>query len=339
MQNDILFFAEQRNGRIQKISLELAGGAKRLAAQSGGRSIAFLPGRDVSAEAQILLKAGADAVFTADSPLLAFYSTGLYGALMEQAARNVNPGLILLGSTTIGMDLAPALAVKLDAGLAADCTGLWMEDGVRMARPSLDGITNDTLCCPGGNTVIVTLRPGVLTPLTKEEALSLPAPAPDAVQELKLPEPEEALRMQNGVELLEAELGVKRTDDITAARVLVAGGRGMGGPAGFETLGRIAALLGGSVACSRACIESGWADTACQVGQTGKTVRPALYLACGISGAFQHTTGMEGSGLIISINKNPAAPIFGISDLGIVGNVEVILPQLIQALESYQTIE
>ena len=208
-----------------------------------------------------------------------------------------------------------------------------------MARPSLDGITNDTLCCPGGNTVIVTLRPGVLTPLTKEEALSLPAPAPDAVQELKLPEPEEALRMQNGVELLEAEMGVKRTDDITAARVLVAGGRGMGGPAGFETLGRIAALLGGSVACSRACIESGWADTSCQVGQTGKTVRPALYLACGISGAFQHTTGMEGSGLIISINKNPAAPIFDISDLGIVGNVEVILPHLIQTLESYQTIE
>lgn len=145
--------------------------------------------------------------------------------------------------------------------------------------------------------------------------------------------------MQNGVELLKAELGVKRTDDITAARVLVAGGRGMGGPAGFETLGRIAALLGGSVACSRACIESGWADTSCQVGQTGKTVRPALYLACGISGAFQHTTGMEGSGLIISINKNPAAPIFDISDLGIVGNVEVILPHLIQTLESYQTIE
>ncbi len=186
--------------------------------------------------------------------------------------------------------------------------------------------------------MIATLRPGVLTPLAEEEALSLPAASADTVKELSLSLAEEALRTQNRVELIEIEPGNKRSDDITKARVLAAGGRGMGGPAGFETLKRIAELLGGSVACSRACIESGWADTACQVGQTGKTVRPALYLACGISGAFQHTTGMDGSGLIISINKNPAAPIFDISDLGIVGNVEVILPQLIQALEAYQGI-
>ena len=338
MQNDILFFAEQRNGRIQKICLELAGGAKRLASQTGGRSIAFLAGQDVYGEAQSLLQAGADCVFFADSPLLAYYSTDFYAELMEQAVQSVNPGLILLGSTTVGMDLAPALAVKLDAGLAADCTGLWADDGFRMARPSLDGAATDILYCPDGNPVIATLRPGVLTPLAEDEAFSLPAASADTVKELSLSLAEEALRTQNRVELIEVEPGNKRSDDITKARVLAAGGRGMGGPAGFETLKRIAELLGGSVACSRACIESGWADTACQVGQTGKTVRPALYLACGISGAFQHTTGMDGSGLIISINKNPAAPIFDISDLGIVGNVEVILPQLIQALEAYQGI-
>lgn len=337
MTNDILFFAEQQNGKLTKISRELAGGAHRLARELGGRAVAVLTGHDITEAAAHLLNAGTDQVLLADAPMFAHYSTAYATGLMKAAAERIQPSLILLGSTTTGMDLAPAVAAALDTGLVTDCTGLWLaEDDLspvsarfRMSRPNVNAVTIDTLCVPGPGPAIATVRPGVLSPLAKDE---LTEATTGSIIPLTLP----ADFPGDPVTLLSIDPSKKKTEDITSARVLVAGGRGVGSAEDFDTLRRIASLLDGTIACSRACIESGWVDTAFQVGQTGKTVRPELYLACGISGAFQHVTGMEGSRLIISINKNPAAPIFDISDLGIVGSLEVVLPQLLAALEEYR---
>lgn len=340
MTNDILFFAEQQDGRLTKMSREIAGGAWRLAKKLHGGVTAVLIGPDSGSEAGLLLKSGANRVLFAEYPELEYYSTARYAQIMDFACEKIRPSLVLLGSTTVGMDLAPALAVRTGAGLVTDCTGLWLaeEDGgpvsarFRMSRPNVNAVTVDTLFVPEGEMAMATLRPGVLAPLTKEEAALLPAPKEISMEQLFLPEGLE----EDPIALLSVERLAAKAEDITSARILAAGGRGMGGPEGFDALRRIAELLGGTIACSRACVEAGWVDTAFQVGQTGKTVRPDLYLACGISGAFQHVTGMEGSKLIISINKNPAAPIFDISDLGIVASVEVLLPQLILALEEYR---
>ena len=328
MKKDILIFAEQRDAKIQKITYELAGGAEKLAEKTGGRVTAVLIGPVPPKQLDRLAEAGVDEILYANENSLKEYSTAPYGSLLEKAVKKTQPGIILLGSTTIGMDLAPYAAVRLKSGLVTDCTGLCIEPQTAlllMTRPNADGITIDTLFSPKISPVMATVRPGVLSPRSIPDGKRK---EPAFLRPLSLPFGEN----ENGVEILDIIMGQKKSADITEARILVAGGRGVGGPGGFEPLKKLASLLGGEIACSRACVEAGWIDSAPQVGQTGKTVRPDLYLACGISGAFQHVTGMEGSKLIISINKNPAAPIFDISDLGIVGNVEVILPALTEAL-------
>lgn len=335
MRKDILFFVEQLNGKVKKNSIELASGAKRLALQSGGRAIAFLAGYGIHSESLRLLEAGADLVLTVDSSALTCYSSCLYTEAMKQAVHQVKPSLILFTSDAIGIDLASSLSAVLDIGLVTDCTELkFTEDETacyRMVRPNKDGSMIDVLHCPNADMVAATVRPGILTSLSKEDAKRQPIDFSNAVINLQV----SFSSLENQVELLGTEVYTKEAKDIIEASVIVAGGRGIGSAEGFKNLQNIAKLLDGTVACSRACVESGWMDAAFQVGQSGKTVRPDLYLACGISGAFQHITGMSDSKLIISINKNPAAPIFDISDLGIVGDVKVILPRLIEALEKH----
>lgn len=350
MNHDILIFAEQRDGIVQSISYELIRGAHRLAGATGGKVIAVLPGYELSEAAGTLTDAGADEVLLIDHPILGEYLAAPYTHALTEAILTSDPEIVLFGSTTIGMELAPRTAARVHAGLVTDCTGLAIdpESGrLLMTRPNLDGISIDTFICEGQRPQMATVRPGVLgTGIRTDESADADGPtagappaadsAPPAadtsgqIHRLSVEIPPEA----GSVRILSTVQGRQKTSDITQARVLVAGGRGIGGPEGFEPLRTIAGLLNGEIACSRACVEAGWIDTSPQVGQTGKTVRPDLYLACGISGAFQHVTGMEGSKLIISINKNPSAPIFDISDLGIVGNVEVILPKLIESLNS-----
>lgn len=333
MNHDIVIIAEQRDGKLQKISLELICGARELARRTGGRVIAVIAGFRLKESAEKLAEEGSDEVWVIDAPFLEEYRAKPYAEAVSRAIKKAEPEIVLFGSTMSGIEIASGAAARLNTGLVTDCTALSLspENGLLlMTRPNTDGISIDTFVCREKRPQMATVRPGVLAKMRAEET---PPEMPPAVIRSF---PMDFSNMEDGVSVISTVKGREQESDITRARVLVAGGRGIGGPEGFKTLRTLASLLDGQIACSRACVESGWIDASPQVGQTGKTVRPDLYLACGISGAFQHVTGMEASRLIISINKNPAAPIFDISDLGIVGSVEVLLPKLIAALAEYQ---
>lgn len=333
MNHDIVIIAEQRDGKLQKISLELICGARELARRTGGRVIAVIAGFRLKESAEKLAEEGSDEVWVIDAPFLEEYRAKPYAEAVSRAIKKAEPEIVLFGSTMSGIEIASGAAARLNTGLVTDCTALSLspENGLLlMTRPNTDGISIDTFVCREKRPQMATVRPGVLAKMRAEET---PPEMPPAVIRSF---PMDFSDMEDGVAVISTVKGREQESDITRARVLVAGGRGIGGPEGFKTLRTLASLLDGQIACSRACVESGWIDASPQVGQTGKTVRPDLYLACGISGAFQHVTGMEASRLIISINKNPAAPIFDISDLGIVGSVEVLLPKLIAALAEYR---
>lgn len=340
MDHDIVIFAEQRDGNLQKISLELTHGARELAKQTGGRVIAVAVGFQLKEAAEKLAEAGSDEVWVIDDPLLEEYRAKPYVEAVSQAIQEAAPEIVLFGSTMIGIEVASGAAARLHTGLVTDCTALSLspDNGLLlMTRPNTDGISIDTFVCRERRPQMATVRPGVLA---KTGAKVTPSGflSPAITQAVIRPISVDFSNIEDVVSILSTVKDTEQETDITQARVLVAGGRGIGGPEGFEMLRTLASLLDGQIACSRACVESGWIDASPQVGQTGKTVRPDLYLACGISGAFQHVTGMEASRLIISINKNPAAPIFDISDLGIVGSVEVLLPKLIDALAEYRRV-
>lgn len=358
MNHDIVIIAEQRDGKLQKISLELICGARELARRTGGRVIAVIAGFRLKESAEKLAEEGSDEVWVIDAPFLEEYRAKPYAEAASLAIKKAEPEIVLFGSTMIGMEIASGAAARLNTGLVTDCTALSLspENGLLlMTRPNTDGISIDTFVCREKRPQMATVRPGVLAKMRMEETPAGMFPVQEAPADMPpigtaaadtpssamstagiRPFPVDFCDMEDSVSVISTVKGREQESDITRARVLVAGGRGIGGPEGFKTLRTLASLLDGQIACSRACVESGWIDASPQVGQTGKTVRPDLYLACGISGAFQHVTGMEASRLIISINKNPAAPIFDISDLGIVGSVEVLLPKLIDALKEYQ---
>ncbi|WP_125143807.1 electron transfer flavoprotein subunit alpha/FixB family protein [Clostridium transplantifaecale] len=344
MNHDIVIIAEQRDLKLQKISLELIYGARDLARQTGGRVIAVIAGFRLKESAEKLAEEGSDEVWVIDSPFLETYRAKPYAEAVSLAIKKAEPEIVLFGSTMTGIEIASGAAARLNTGLVTDCTALSLspEDGLLlMTRPNTDGISIDTFVCKEKRPQMATVRPGVLAKMRAADTFPAEAAPPDLHSPAVVPAvirsfPVDFSDIEDGVSVISTVKGREQESDITRARVLVAGGRGIGSPEGFKTLRTLASLLDGQIACSRACVESGWIDASPQVGQTGKTVRPDLYLACGISGAFQHVTGMEASRLIISINKNPAAPIFDISDLGIVGSVEVLLPKLINALTEYQ---
>ncbi len=247
---------------------------------------------------------------------------------------------MLFGASSIGRDVAPRLASRVKTGLVADCTGLRMAkteeeiakeesmgctDGTRallMTRPAFGGNLMATLMCPRTKPQMATVRPGVMKRIAKDESRK------GEIIKLDVAFTEADMN----VEIMEVVKAEKKSIDLTEAKLIVSGGRGIGGPEGFDLVRDVADALGAEVGSSRACVDAGWIEKDRQVGQTGKTVRPDLYLACGISGAIQHVAGMEGSELVISINKNDTAAIFDVSDLGIVGDVKVILPKLAEAI-------
>ena len=326
---NVFVFAEQREGKIQPVAFELLGKARDLADASGEKVVAMLLGCGISGQAQRLVEMGADEVIVADCPELENYLTEEYTQVVYKMIVDNRPNIVLYGATTIGRDLAPRLAARLKTGLTADCTKLEIaekDDGskeFRMTRPAFGGNLMATIICPNNRPQMSTVRPGVMRKLT---------PEPGRKGEIRTFVPEFD-RAKIKVKLLETERKGCGCKDISEAKVLVSGGRGVHDKAGFDKLQCLADVLGGQVSSSRAMVDSGIMPQACQVGQTGKTVRPDLYVACGISGAIQHLAGMEESGYIVAINKDKFAPIFSVADLGIVGDLHKIVPLLAERLK------
>ncbi|MCL2855464.1 MAG: electron transfer flavoprotein subunit alpha/FixB family protein [Defluviitaleaceae bacterium] len=322
MTKNILVICEQVDGKLQKVSLELIGKARRLAETTGEDVVALLMGHEIEGLAQTLVEHGADKVVYVDDPILRDFMTEPYTKAATYAIKNENPDIVLVGASSIGRDLAPRVAARVKTGLTADCTTLEIgEDGkeLLMTRPAFGGNIMATIVCPNHRPQMATVRPGVMVALEAEKRIG-------EIIRLNV----EFAPSDANVEILETVMVEKTTKDITGANVLVAGGRGMGGD--FEPLKQLAKALGGEVAASRTAVDAGFAHKDMQVGQTGKTVRPDVYFACGISGAVQHTAGMEDAALIIAVNKDPEAPIFGVADLGIVGDARIIIPKLIAKL-------
>ncbi len=317
----VLVFAEQHNGEVRICSFELLGEGRKLADKMGDDLAAVLPGYKIGALAKTLFAYGADKVYLVEDKNLEVYQSGPYTTAVAAVIAKYKPSIVLYGATTTGRDLAPRVAARIQTGLTADCTGLDIEEETGLllqTRPAFGGNIMATIKCPRHRPQMSTVRPKVM----------------------KKPEPDygrggEVVAIQVNInpksvktKLLELIKHSKRTGDIENADIIVAGGSGMGGAENFKILEDLAQAIGGAVAASRSAVDEGWQPHSNQVGQTGKTVCPKLYIACGISGAVQHLVGMQTSEVIIAINKDPHAPIFQVANYGIVGDVFQIVPDL-----------
>lgn len=323
---NVYVFAEQREGKIQNVALELLGKARDLAEALNEKVCAVVLGSGIKNLAKDLIAHGADEVLVIDDPDLDVYTTEPYAQALKAVVDAKKPGILLLGATTIGRDLGPRIAARLQTGLTADCTELDIEAETRhlmMTRPAFGGNLLATIMCTENRPQMSTVRPGVMMARKADPARK------GEVEDFKVNFDRKKFRVK--VEKVVKEQ--KNLVDITSAKVLVSGGRGVGSKDGFKKLEDLAAALGGEVSSSRAMVDAGVTEHARQVGQTGKTVRPDLYFAFGISGAIQHLAGMEGSDLIIAINKDKYAPIFEVADMGIVGDLHKIVPALTAALK------
>ncbi len=322
---DVYVFIEQREGNVQSVALELLGKAKELAAALNEKVVALFPGYNISNQAQMLIEYGADKVICIDQPELKDYLTEQYKQALCQAIDEFKPSIVLLGATTIGRDLGPRLSAKVGTGLTADCTRLEIseERELMMTRPAFGGNLMATIMCTEHRPQMSTVRPGVMQKADRD------ASRKGEIIEFK--PVFDASKFK--VRILESVKENKDKVNITEAKILVSGGRGVGNAEGFKKLEKMANVLDAQVSSSRAMVDAGIMDHDRQVGQTGKTVRPDLYFAIGISGAIQHLAGMEESDYIIAINKDKYAPIFGVADLGIVGDMNKIVPLLTERLE------
>jgi electron transfer flavoprotein alpha subunit len=321
-------FAEQRDGELQKVSLELLGKGKEVAEKLNTKLVAVLLGSETDELAKTLVAYGADKVLVADSKLLGHYTTDAYAKVISELINEKKPEVVLIGATFIGRDLGPRLAAKLSTGLTADCTALDTdpENGNLLAtRPAFGGNLMATIVCAEHRPQMATVRPGVFAKLEKDVS-KIDSSKIEKIS-FNLVEDDIRTKVQKVVKL------AKQVEDISEANIIVAGGRGVGTKENFELLNQLARVLGGSIGASRAAIEKEWVDKDLQVGQTGKTVRPGLYIACGISGALQHLAGMEESDYIIAINKDESAPMMKLADLAIVGDLTKVIPELISQIK------
>ncbi|MFR3329794.1 MAG: electron transfer flavoprotein subunit alpha/FixB family protein [Odoribacter splanchnicus] len=321
---DVYVFVEQREGVIQKVAIELLGKARELADSLNEKVVAMLLGYEVADQAQELIAYGADVVLCADERELVQYNTEPYAQAITQIVRERKPSIVLIGATTIGRDLGPRLSARLETGLTADCTGLAISDerDLLMTRPAFGGNLMATIICKAHRPQMSTVRPGVMRTKPKDEQRT------GTVEKVNIHFDKSKFK----VRILETVKEQKNRIDITEAKILVSGGRGVGNAEGFEMLGKLAETLNAEVSSSRAMVDAGVMPHDRQVGQTGKTVRPDLYFAMGISGAIQHLAGMEESEFIVAVNKDKYAPIFNVADLGIVGDVKQIVPLLTERL-------
>ena len=326
---DVYVFAEQRDGKIQNVALELLGKARELADANNEKVVAMLLGKNIKGEAQTLVAHGADRVLVVDHDLLATYLTEPYTQAITQIIKECKPSIMLIGATTIGRDLGPRVSARNITGLTADATKLEISDDeaheFRMTRPAFGGNLMATILCKNHRPQMSTVRPGVMQMMPADPNRK------GEIVDYQVQFDEKKIARVKIVKTVKEE---KVITDISQAKVLVSGGRGVGAKDGFAKLEALAKELGGEVSSSRAMVDAGVMDQSRQVGQTGKTVRPNLYLACGISGAIQHLAGMEESELIIAINKDKFAPIFSVADLGIVGDLHKIVPMLTERLKN-----
>ena len=321
---DVYVFVEQRDGQVQKVAIELLGKARELADSLNEKVVAVLLGYEIADKAQELIAYGADVVLCADSKELVQYVTEPYAQAITQVVHERKPSIVLIGATTIGRDLGPRLSARLETGLTADCTGLDISDDrdLLMTRPAFGGNLMATIVCKDHRPQMSTVRPGVMRAKEKDENRQ------GTVEMLNINFDKSKFK----VKVLETVKEQKNKIDITEAKVLVSGGRGVGNAEGFAALEKLAGTLNAEVSSSRAMVDAGIMPHDRQVGQTGKTVRPNLYFAMGISGAIQHLAGMEESDFIIAVNKDKYAPIFNVADLGIVGDVKKVVPLLTERL-------
>ena len=328
---DVYVFAEQRDGKLQNVALELLGKARELADANHEKVVAMLLGKDIKGLAPTLIQHGADEVLVVDSDLLRDYLTEPYTEAITQIITERKPSIMLIGATTIGRDLGPRVSARNRTGLTADATKLEISDDeaheFRMTRPAFGGNLMATILCKNHRPQMSTVRPGVMQKMPADSGRH------GVITDYTVRFDEQKIARVKLVKTVKEE---KAVADISEAKILVSGGRGVGTKDGFDKLGALARQLGGEISSSRAMVDAGVMDASRQVGQTGKTVRPALYLACGISGAIQHLAGMEESDLIIAINKDKFAPIFSVADLGIVGDLHKIVPMLTERLASMQ---
>lgn len=322
---NVYVFVEQREGVIQNVGLELLGKARELADALNEKVYAMLLGHDLTTQAQECIAYGADTVLRVDAPELATYVTEPYAQAIYQIIRDNKPSIVLIGATTIGRDLGPRLSARVETGLTADCTGLEISEDrdLLMTRPAFGGNLMATIICKEHRPQMSTVRPGVMRMGQRDENRK------GTIEDVKINFDKSKFR----VRVLETVKQTKNLVDITEAHVLISGGRGVGNAEGFDMLRAMANTIGAEVSASRAMIDAGVLGHERQVGQTGKTVRPDLYFAMGISGAIQHLAGMEESEYIIAINKDKFAPIFNVADLGIVGDVRKIVPLLTEKLK------
>jgi electron transfer flavoprotein alpha subunit len=323
----IWVFAEIDDGRPARVALELLGEGRKLADRTGQDLCGVLAGDVLGTLPEDLIACGADRVFLAEHPTLAVFRDEPYTAVLAAAVNQYRPSILLFGATANGRSLAPRLAARLRTGLTADCTGLDIDRGsgdLLQTRPAFGGNIMAAIITPNHRPQMATVRPGVLKPLQRDENRQ-----------------GEIVRLTIGDDLLTARTMVlgftaEETDPVNLgeASIIVAGGRGLGSAENFALVKELANLLGGVVGATRAVVDEGWISYAHQIGQTGKTVAPRLYIACGISGAVQHLAGMQGAEIIVAINKNPDAPIFKSATFGLVGDVVQILKELIGQLKA-----
>ena len=318
-------FAEQRGGKVQEVAFELLGEGRVLADRLGVELCAVLLGHQVKNCAATLFEHGADKVYMVDHPALAAYTAEPYAEAMSTLIRKYKPEILLAGATSMGRGFIARVAIQVNAGLTADCTELDVDMEKRLllqTRPAFGGNIMACIICPDHRPQMATVRPKVF---------KQPVPVAGRAGQLI----EEAMSLKDPVvKVVEVVNAMQNEVNVAGAEFIVTGGRGLGAPENFKLMADLADALGGAaVGASRAAVDAGWISSFHQVGQTGKTVRPKIYIACGVSGQIQHLVGMNSSDTIIAINKDPDAPIFGVADIGIVGDLFQVVPEMIKALK------
>ena len=321
---DVLIFAEQREGKAAPVSFELLGAGRRLADELGANLLALLLGTDES-EAKELIKWGADKVFLCSDSRLQKFNDDPYAEVLSKVINEQKPSIVLAGATPVGRSFIPRVAARLRTGLTADCTSLEIDKETKnllQVRPAFGGNIMATILCPDYRPQMATVRPRVMKKGVYDE---------NRTGEIVNIQLDEIASRTKVLETVKEISGI--SVNLHEAEFIVAGGRGAAGEKGFKLLEELAQALGGVVGASRAAVDEGWIPYSHQVGQTGKTVNPKIYIACGISGAVQHLVGMQSSDIIIAINKNPEAPIFNVATYGIVGDLFEIVPMLTKRIK------
>ena len=321
-----VFIETNENGTAKNVGLELLTPGRMMATKQGGALVAVVVGNSVDAAVKAANEHGADKVIVVDGPEYQHYTTDAYTIALTTLVEKYGPTSMLIGATNNGRDLGPRLSCRLKTGLAADCTQLDVDEesgNVAWTRPAFGGNLMATILCPDHRPQIGTVRPGVF-----KRGETVEGKAEIVKEDIHVDAKDIRTQVLELIKDLDSE-----SVDLEGAEIIVSGGRGVGGPEGFEPVRALAAVLGGVVGSSRAAVDAGWIPHSHQVGQTGKTVGPKLYIACGISGAIQHLAGMSGSDVIVAINRDPEAPIVDVADYGVVGNLFEVLPVLTEEIK------